>query len=152
MAKKRENLKDKIEELSEKKRVAVAITLSLLLLVGVYFFITLIVDVTKPIEISREEYNVLLSRLDRLEWRIKKGDESKLGSPLYIKSEKSGPSLLLRVGRDGGEERYHFRYSNRRIMGFINSKLYTLSVSSNSGTNYAITLISDSDRIVLYEE
>ena len=75
MAKKRENLKDKIEELSEKKRVAVAITLSLLLLVGVYFFITLIVDVTKPIEISREEYNVLLSRLDRLEWRIKKGDE-----------------------------------------------------------------------------
>ena len=150
---KKETLKSSFEKLSLKTRVVIAIVLVVILFIFYFLFIREVVEVTKPIELTEREYISLLSTLDNTEWRIRKGDEEKLGYPTRVRTEKKDSALALIVSDTKREVRYHFSYRDKAIKGFINSTLYTLSYSSSSNErNKALSLYSKDEKIVLYEK
>lgn len=150
---KKETLKSSIEKLSLKTRVIIAIVLVAVLFIFYFLFIREVVEVTKPLELNEREYVSLLSTLDNIEWRIRKGDEEKLAYPIRIRTEKKDNTLSLIVSDTKREVRYHFSYRDKTIKGFINSTLYTLSYSSSMNEkNKALSLYSKDDKIVLYEK
>lgn len=150
---KKETLKSAVEKLSLKTRMIIAIVLVAVLFIFYFLFIREVVEVTKPIELNEREYISLLSTLDNIEWRIRKGDEEKLAYPTRVRTEKKENSLSLIVSDTKREVRYHFSYRDKTIKGFINSTLYTLSYSSSMNEkNKALSLYSKDDKIVLYEK
>lgn len=150
---KKETLKSAVEKLSLKTRMIIAIVLVAVLFIFYFLFIREVVEVTKPLELNEREYVSLLSTLDNIEWRIRKGDEEKLAYPIRIRTEKKDNTLSLIVSDTKREVRYHFSYRDKTIKGFINSTLYTLSYSSSMNEkNKALSLYSKDDKIVLYEK
>lgn len=150
---KKETLKSAVEKLSLKTRMIIAIVLVAVLFIFYFLFIREVVELTKPLELNEREYVSLLSTLDNIEWRIRKGDEEKLAYPIRIRTEKKDNTLSLIVSDTKREVRYHFSYRDKTIKGFINSTLYTLSYSSSMNEkNKALSLYSKDDKIVLYEK
>lgn len=150
---KKETLKSAVEKLSLKTRMIIAIVLVAVLFIFYFLFIREVVEITKPLELNEREYVSLLSTLDNIEWRIRKGDEEKLTYPIRIRTEKKDNTLSLIVSDTKREVRYHFSYRDKTIKGFINSTLYTLSYSSSMNEkNKALSLYSKDDKIVLYEK
>lgn len=150
---KKETLKSAVEKLSLKTRMIIAIVLVAVLFIFYFLFIREMIEVTKPLELNEREYVSLLSTLDNIEWRIRKGDEEKLAYPIRIRTEKKDNTLSLIVSDTKREVRYHFSYRDKTIKGFINSTLYTLSYSSSMNEkNKALSLYSKDDKIVLYEK
>ena len=150
---KKETLKSAVEKLSLKTRMIIAIVLVAVLFIFYFLFIREVVEVTKPLELNEREYVSLLSTLDNIEWRIRKGDEEKLAYPIRIRTEKKDNTLSLIVSDTKREVRYHFSYRDKTIKGFINSTLYTLSYSSSMNEkNKVLCLYSKDDKIVLYEK
>lgn len=150
---KKETLKSAVEKLSLKTRMIIAIVLVAVLFIFYFLFIREMIEVTKPLELNEREYVSLLSTLDNIEWRIRKGDEEKLAYPIRIRTEKKDNTLSLIVSDTKREVRYHFSYRDKTIKGFINSTLYTLSYSSSMNEkNKVLCLYSKDDKIVLYEK
>lgn len=150
---KKETLKSAVEKLSLKTRMIIAIVLVAVLFIFYFLFIREVVEITKPLELNEREYVSLLSTLDNIEWRIRKGDEEKLTYPIRIRTEKKDNTLSLIVSDTKREVRYHFSYRDKTIKGFINSTLYTLSYSSSMNEkNKVLCLYSKDDKIVLYEK
>ncbi len=150
---KKETLQSSFEKLSLKTRVVIAIALCTMLFIFYFLFIREVVEVTKPVELTEREYISLLSTLDNIEWKVRKGDEERLGYPTRVRTEKKDSALSLIVSTTKREVTYHFSYRDKAIKGFINSTLYTLSYSSSSNErNKALSLYSRDDKIVLYEK
>lgn len=150
---KRETLKSSFEKLSLKTRVVIAIALCTMLFIFYFLFIREVVEVTKPVELTEREYISLLTTLDNIEWKVRKGDEEKLGYPTRVRTEKKDSALSLIISDTKREVRYHFSYRDKEVKGFINSTLYTLSYSSSSSErNKALSLYCKNEKIVLYEK
>ena len=150
---KKETLQSSFEKLSLKTRVVIAIALCTMLFIFYFLFIREVVEVTKPVELTEREYISLLSTLDNIEWKVRKGDEEKLGYPTRVRTEKKDSAISLIISDTKREVRYHFSYRDKEVKGFINSTLYTLSYSSSrSERNKALSLYCKNEKIVLYEK
>lgn len=157
--KKVRTLREAVMELSERKKVIIAVFVSFSVTVLIFLFVFTFLDAVKPDLMTEEEYNALLPRLDDVVWTIRKGDAggiaAELGAfrPDRARTEKSGNILLLILEKEGNEHVIRFSYRESRVLGFIGSTSYNLYYSSGKrDTNKVLSLISRKQKITLYEE
>lgn len=157
--KKVKTLCEAVVELSQRKKVILAVFVSFSVTTLIFLFIFTLIDVVKPTLITEEEYKSLLPRLDDVDWAIRKGDaaaieaELKYFKPDKVRTEKSGNILLVILEKEGNEYVIRFSYRENRVMGFIGSTSYTLYYSSGKrDSNKVLSLVSKRQKITLYEE
>ena len=157
--KKVKTLREAVVELPQRKKVSLAVFVSISVTTLIFLFIFTLIDVVKPTLITEEEYIALLPRLDDVDWAIRKGDaagialELKSFKPDRARTEKNGRVLLLILEKEGYEYVIRFSYRENRVMGFIGSTSYTLYYSSGKrDSNKVLSLVSKRQKITLYEE
>lgn len=157
--KKVKTLREAVVELPQRKKVSLAVFVSISVTTLIFLFIFTLIDVVKPALITEEEYLALLPRLDDVDWAIRKGGaagialELKSFKPDRARTEKNGRVLLLILEKEGYEYVIRFSYRENRVMGFIGSTSYTLYYSSGKrDSNKVLSLVSKRQKITLYEE
>lgn len=71
--KKVKTLREAVVELPQRKKVSLAVFVSISVTTLIFLFIFTLIDVVKPALITEEEYLALLPRLDDVDWAIRKG-------------------------------------------------------------------------------
>ncbi len=149
----KKSLKEAINTLSTKCRIALALFTALSAVTLLFLFLFALITAVTPERVKKEDYQRVLSTLNKRTWTIKKGDEKTLALFLPTVEVQSAESIkndsVLILHLKGGENNaiLYFGYKDERIQGFVGSTLFSLYPSKG-----AITLLSAEAKIVFYEE
>lgn len=159
--KKNENtttLKKEIGKLSTKGKTIMAVLLALFLSALLFLFVFTLLESITPESVTDEEYELLLSKLDKREWTIPAESVKTLSSfldgyvPEKAQTKKSLSTLIIVLSDKESEQSLYFSYRSGKISGFISSTLFTLYHSTlKGGKSRALTLIGGGEKIVFYE-
>lgn len=153
------SLREALSELPERKKIWLGISTAIGVTALIFFLALTFLSAVTPEEITKEEFDELISVLDGRKWTTAKGDGTKLSSLMYgfkvekITTQRSGEALVINITAKNGVIPVRFSYVEGRVRGFVSSTLFYLYHSSSKGnTSRALTLINEEMKIVLYEE
>lgn len=149
-------IKNKVKELSEKKKICIVVILTFVVLCSVFFFLFLSLSQNAKSDITNEEYLVLLNTLDNRCWKIKNVEviEKYLYSfkPTTVITERKNDSLIIRISNSEEEWSFVFSFKDGKVLGFINSSLFYIYSSFIEKDSRALILINtNGEKISLYE-
>ncbi len=152
-------LREAVKDLPQRKKVIYAVFISIFVISLILLFVFTLLDAVTPSMITEEEFNILLPKLDDVEWKIKAGDaaliatELKSFKPYNARTEKRGHILFIILEAEGCECTLRFSYRDGRIVGFIGSSKYILYYSSGKrDSSKVLSLVNSKQKITLYEE